>query len=69
ARSRTSFGKFADLLIAPSSQEMESPGKPGRFTMHIEPRVAHTHAPFAEAIAVLSRDAAQLMGIARLIVK
>ena len=31
ARSRTSFGKFADLLIAPSSQEMESPGKPGRF--------------------------------------
>ncbi|TDR35365.1 hypothetical protein DFR29_13616, partial [Tahibacter aquaticus] len=32
ARSRTSFGKFADLLIAPSSQEMESPGKPGRFT-------------------------------------
>ncbi|TDR42998.1 hypothetical protein DFR29_1072 [Tahibacter aquaticus] len=34
-------------------------------TAQIEPHGARTHAPFAEAIAILSRDAAQLMQIAR----
>lgn len=37
-------------------------------TVQIEPHGARTHAPFAEAIAILSRDAAQLMVIARQVV-
>lgn len=38
-------------------------------SVQIEPHGARTHAPFAEAIAILSRDAAQLMVIARQVVK
>jgi hypothetical protein len=34
-------------------------------TVQIEPHGARTHAPFAEAIAILARDAARLMQIAR----
>ena len=32
ARSRTSREYLVDLFIAPSSQRLEPPGKPGRFT-------------------------------------
>ena len=32
ARSRTSAGYLVSLFITPSSQEMESPGKSGRFS-------------------------------------
>jgi len=34
ARSLTSRGYLFDVLMTPSSQEMESPAKAGRFSLH-----------------------------------
>lgn len=39
ARSRNSGEYFPDFLMAPSSQRMETPQIPGRFTTKVDPRV------------------------------